>query len=214
MIWEFTLLVKPNDNDSGNRFIWLTPDPRSRPSVLSLLLTCRQIHSEAEGIFYQINRLAIDTAHHNEPGPGPTRLPHDDAKEAVAQFPLDRFLESLSPRRILSLYFLAIWLGQIRGGYWTRCSGYGRFKKASRRLRHVPNLRAVAFLCGKAPCTRCRNCIKDAPRVVRKLPAVKELKVYDAQGCERGSRKELITAELSEEQFQGHIAKRIRERVS
>lgn len=199
-IWEYALQVKPNDDDDGNRFIWLTPEPRARSSVLSLLLTCRHIHDEAEGIFYQINRLAVDTAYHYEPGPGPARLPREDVNEAPVLSPLEHLLRSLSPRRILSLHFLAIWLGEVRGKGWGRCSGHGRFKKACRRLRHVPNLRAVAFLCGHAPCTRCRNCIKDAARVVRWLPAVKELPVFNFQGCE-GSRKELVPAEHSQEQF-------------
>lgn len=112
LIWEFTLRIEPTDRDNVEGLIWLTPRPQPRPSVLSLLLVCRQIHQEAEGIFYQINKLAVDTGtlflKDWEPR---SRTPRRrKGSYATDDTTLAHFLNSLSPFRRSCLHSLAIWI--------------------------------------------------------------------------------------------------------
>ena len=142
LIWEFTLQVPPTNANDNHGIVWLTPDPRSRPSVLNLLLTCRQIKREAEDIFYRINRLAIDVSRPNEAGPGPARdAPHN------TEASLARFLKSLPPGRLSGVHSLCIWLGQgyqHRYGSWMY--GFRELRTVCKRLRQVPNLRTLHLM--------------------------------------------------------------------
>ena len=95
LIWEFTLKVPPTNTNDNHGIVWLTPDPRLRPTVLELLLTCRQIKREAEDIFYRVNTLAIAVPDPYTPDPGPARDSPDYGEASVAHF-----LKSLSPRRL------------------------------------------------------------------------------------------------------------------
>lgn len=141
LVWEFTLQVTPTNTDNTHGIVWLTPDPRPRPSVLSLLLVCRQIHHEAADIFYTVNQLAVDVAILGEEGPGPARLSHD------VQGSLAHFLKTLSPRRLRSIHSLSIWLGK---GYATsEAWGFPRQLAANtslKRLRRVPNLHTIHLM--------------------------------------------------------------------
>jgi hypothetical protein len=61
-IYTLVLRVQPNNNDYG--CIPISPLQNStRPSVLSLLQTCRLICDEAEGIFYNCNHIEIYHRH-------------------------------------------------------------------------------------------------------------------------------------------------------
>jgi hypothetical protein len=138
LIWEFTLQVPPTNGNDKHGIVWLTPDPRPRPSVLELLLTCRQIKREAEGIFYRVNRLAIEIADPLTAGPGPAR----DSSGGEAS--VTHFLKSLSPCRLSSINALCIWLG---GGY-LHLNGKWHFgcrelHTTCKRLRRVPNLKTL-----------------------------------------------------------------------
>ena len=141
LIWEYTLRVPPTNANNGHGIVWLTPDPRPRPSVLALLLTCRQIKRETEDIFYRINRLAIHVAAPDEEGPGPTRQAHN-VEASVAQF-----LKSLSPRRLSNVHSLCIWLGKVyqyRYIGWT--CGSSELHTICKRLRRVPNLKTLHLM--------------------------------------------------------------------
>lgn len=140
-IWELALRVPSTNADDNHELVWLTPDQRPRPSVLSLLLTCRQINHEAADIFYRVNRLAIHVAVPNGAGPGPTRDPHN-VEASVA-----RFLKSLSPPRLSSLHSLCIWLGEVyrhkNGGWGFDCQ---ELHTTCKRLRRVPNLKTLHLM--------------------------------------------------------------------
>ncbi|KAM0702569.1 hypothetical protein Q7P35_009999 [Cladosporium inversicolor] len=141
LIWEFTLQVPPTNTNDKHGIVWLTPDPRPRPSVLNLLLTCRHIKREAEDIFYRINNLAIEISDPLATGPGPAR-DSPDGEASVAHF-----LKSLSPRRLSSINALCIWLG---GGY-LHLNGKWHFgcrelHTTCKRLRRLPNLRTLHLM--------------------------------------------------------------------
>lgn len=141
LIWEFTLQVPPTNANDKHDIVWLTPDPRSRPSVLNLLLTCRQIKREAEDIFYRVNRLAIEIPDPLTTCPGPERTSRD-GEASVAHF-----LKSLSPRRLSSIDSLFIWLG---GGY-LHLNGKWHFgcrelHTTCKRLRRVPNMKTLHLM--------------------------------------------------------------------
>jgi hypothetical protein len=141
LVWEFTLQVPPTNANDNHGIVWLTPDPRPRPSVLTLLLTCRQIKREAEDIFYRINRLAVEVPGPHTAGPGPARN-CPDVEASVAHF-----LKSLSPRRLSSIHSLCVWLG---GGYlhlngkWN--FGCRELNATCKRLRRVPNLKTLHLM--------------------------------------------------------------------
>lgn len=140
-IWEFALQVPPTNANDRHEIVWLTPGPRSHPSVLNLLLTCRQIKREAEDIFYRINTLAIEIPDPLTTGPGPERTSRD-GEASVAHF-----LKSLSPRRLSSINSLCIWLG---GGY-LHLNGKWHFgcrelHSTCKRLRRVPNLKTLHLM--------------------------------------------------------------------
>jgi hypothetical protein len=141
LIWEFTLQVPPSNANDNHEIIWLTPDPRPRPSVLEVLLTCRQIKREAEDIFYRINTLAIAIPDPYTTSPGPAR-DSPDSEASVAHF-----LKSLSPRRLSGINALCIWLG---GGY-LHLNGKWHFgcrelHTTCKRLRRVPNLKTLHLM--------------------------------------------------------------------
>jgi hypothetical protein len=179
LVWEFTLQVTPTNTDNTHGVVWLTPDPRPRPSVLSLLLVCRQIYHEAADIFYTINQLAVDVAIPGEEGPGPARLSHD------VQGSLAHFLKTLSPRRLRSIHSLSIWLGK---GYAT--SETWEFPRqlaantSLKRLRRVPNLHTIHLMWKQPQAeshTRTRvDCWLPDPvvRALGQLRQVEELKVW------------------------------------
>lgn len=101
LIGELTLRVEPNDNDQYG-LVWLTPEPRPRRSVLSLLSVCRQINHEAAGIFYPVNKIAVDmkpAVRQNE------QLQPRRCRRVIADddAPLARFLDSLSPYKLSCL---------------------------------------------------------------------------------------------------------------
>jgi hypothetical protein len=141
LIWEFALQVPPTNANDNHGIVWLTPDPRARPSVLTLLLTCQQIKREAEAIFYRINRLAIEIPDPYTTGPGPARN-SPDSEASVAHF-----LKSLSPRRLSGINSLCVWLG---GGYlhlnrkWH--FGCRELHTTCKRLRRVPNLKTLHLM--------------------------------------------------------------------
>jgi hypothetical protein len=179
LIWEFTLQVAPTDIDDTHRVVWLTPDPRPRPSVLSLLLVCRQINHEAADIFYHVNQLAVDVAIPGEEGPGPARLSHN------VQGSLAHFLKTLSPRRLRSIHSLSIWIGK---GYATSETWeFPRQLAANtciKRVRRLPNLHTVHLMWEQPqsePRTRTRaECWlpNSVVRALGQLRQVEEVKVW------------------------------------
>lgn len=183
LIWELILRIEPNDKDNVDGLVWLTPIPQPRPSVLFLLLVCRQIHREAEGIFYQINKLAVDTGtlflKDWEPRPrAPRRRTESYATDDTS---LAHFLNSLSPFRLSCLHSLAIWIvwrSEYRGQRW--CCAYQAIVKQCKHLRPVRNLRSVVFYCRQDPCTECFHTDKAATTELRQLRQMEELKVCRA----------------------------------
>jgi hypothetical protein len=175
LVWEFTLRVPPTNIDDTHGVVWLTPDSRPRPSVLSLLLVCRQINHEATNIFYLVNQLAVDVSIPGEAGPGPARTSHD------AQGSLTHFLKTLSPRRLCSILSLSIWLG---AGYASIETWEFQWQLATniKRLRRVPNLYTVHLMWGHPlPRTpwRINSWLPDpVVKALGQLRQVEELKVW------------------------------------
>jgi hypothetical protein len=182
LVWEFTLRVPPTNIDDTHEVVWLTPDPRPRPSVLSLLLVCRQIKHEATNIFYLVNQLAVNVAIPGEAGPGPARTSHN------VQGSLTHFLKTLSPRRLCSIHSLSIWIGSGDASLET-----WEFQTVLttniKRLRRVPNLYTVHLMWEHPlPRTPWRpdNCLPDpVVNALGQLRQVEELKVWFRQEASR-----------------------------
>jgi hypothetical protein len=200
MIWEFTLQVPPTNPYDIHQIIWLTPDPNPHPSVLSLLLTCRQIHHEAATIFYDINQLSVNSGYRCETDPGPTRIFPDTIGS------LSHFLKSLGPRRLSSLRSLCVWVGEGRVD-----SGWPHWDTplvtTLKRLRGVSGLRTVHLMWDQ-PLRGERAIVSDIPEAVtRALSQMRQVEQVTVWGRDASQEDESLgsRAKFYGDELQRHL---------
>ena len=70
-IYEHIFYIEPTSDENGYSYVPISRDEQvypDSPSVLALLQTCRQVLSEAEGIFYAINQVGYHAiAYYDDP---------------------------------------------------------------------------------------------------------------------------------------------------
>ena len=108
-IYKLLLSVQPTAHLGDVRCVSITPPPprkrnaSSRPTVLELLLTCRQVLHEAEGIFYAIHHLEYGVG--VEANPKGIKRYRDDRSKGD---PFLHFLSIIGHRRLRAIEGLTV----------------------------------------------------------------------------------------------------------
>ncbi|EME43629.1 hypothetical protein DOTSEDRAFT_25550 [Dothistroma septosporum NZE10] len=126
-IYECVLIVQPDDEHGSVRLIRHLPGEHAPLSVLTLLETCRLIHNEALGIFFQQNRFRLSFRTSLAAGAAP-RIPFPyvspsrsiyihDLLVNVASFGSIELVCRLLARQLPALYYLRIVLRDVYDHY-------------------------------------------------------------------------------------------------
>ncbi|KAF2160089.1 hypothetical protein M409DRAFT_60200 [Zasmidium cellare ATCC 36951] len=123
-IYEF-LLQSPRSTDLGLHLRRRTPT--NKPSVLVVLLTCRQIHFEAEKILYQINRLHCHDLRNFLASLGPVR------REAITSLTIAAVQAANAYGDISQLHLLpnlrSLWIERVQSIRFIQPSSWAIFTK-------------------------------------------------------------------------------------
>lgn len=119
------LLQSPRSTDLGLHLHRQTPT--DQPSVLAVLLTCRQIHFEAEKIFYQINRLHCHDLRNFLAPLGPVR------RENITNLAIEAVQAASAYGDISQLHLLPnlqfLWIKRIQSARFIQPSSWAIFTK-------------------------------------------------------------------------------------